>query len=82
MKKIGNRPIAEADTNFFKMSTKNQVNRTEFWMNFGILCAHFGTVTQCSVEPKVPKCAHKIATFFKHSAKVDQTPLITNEKFI
>ena len=54
----------------------------EFLMNFGILCAHFGTVTQCSVEPKVPKCAHKIATFFKHSAKVDQTPLITNEKFI
>ena len=47
-------------------------------MNFGILCAHFGTVTQCSVEPKVPKCAHKI----KKSAKVHQIPLITDEKFI
>ena len=22
-------------------------------MNFGILCKHFGTVTQCSVEPTV-----------------------------
>ena len=23
-------------------------------MNFGILCKHFGTVTQCSVDPTVP----------------------------
>ena len=37
-------------------------------MNFGILCAHFGTVTQCSVEPTVPKCAHKIPKFIKNSA--------------
>ena len=35
----------------------------ECLMNFGILCAHFGTVTQCSVEPTVPKCAHKIPIF-------------------
>ena len=41
-------------------------------MNFGILCAHFGTVTQCSVEPTVPKCAHKIPKFIKNSAKVHQ----------
>jgi hypothetical protein len=54
----------------------------EFWMNFGILCAHFSTVTQCLVEPKVPKCAHKIPTFIKNSTKVHQTPLITNEKVI
>ena len=51
-------------------------------MNFGILWAHFGTVTQCLVEPKVPKCAHEIPTFIKHSAKVHETPLITDEKFI
>ena len=47
-------------------------------MNFGILCAHFGTVTQCSVEPTVPKCAHKIPKFMENSAKVHQTPLITD----
>jgi hypothetical protein len=51
-------------------------------MNFGILCAHFGTVTQCSVEPTVPKCAHKIPKLIKNSAKVHETPLITDEKFI
>ena len=51
-------------------------------MNFGILCAHFGTVTQCSVEHTVPKCAHKIPKFIKNSAKVHQTPLITDIKFI
>ena len=51
-------------------------------MNFGILWAHFGTVTQCLVEPKVPKCAHKILKLFKNSAKVQQIPLITDEKFI
>ena len=51
-------------------------------MNFGILYAHFGTVTQCLVEPKVPKCAHEIPTFIKHSAKVHETPLITDEKSI
>ena len=74
MKKIGNRPITEADTNFSKMSIKNQVNRTEFWMNFGIVCAHFGTVTQCQVELKMPKYAHKIPTFIENSAKVHQIP--------
>ena len=79
MKKIGNRPITKADTDFSKMSTKNQVNRTEFWMNFGLLCAHFGTVTQCLTEPIVPNCAHKIPTFIQNSTKVHQTPLITNE---
>ena len=51
-------------------------------MNFGILCAHFGTVTQCSVEPTVPECAHKIPKFIKNSAKVHQTPSIIDEKFI
>ncbi len=25
----------------------------ELLLNFGILCAHFGTVTQCSVNPTV-----------------------------
>jgi hypothetical protein len=30
----------------------------------------------------VPKCAHKIPSFIKNSAKVHQTPLITDEKFI
>ena len=37
MKKIGNRPITEAENDFSKMST----NFDEFW-NFMI--AHFGTV--------------------------------------
>ena len=41
-------------------------------------CTHFGTVTQCSVEPTVPKCAHKIPKFIKNSAKFHQTPLITD----
>ena len=40
MKKIGNRPITEADTDFSKMSTKKQ-NFDEFW-NF--MSAHFDTV--------------------------------------
>ena len=26
----------------------------EFLMNFGLLCKHFGIVTQCSVDPSVP----------------------------
>ena len=60
MKKIGNWPITEADTDFSKMSTKNQLNRTEFDEFWNFMSAHFGTVTQCSVEPTVPKCAHKI----------------------
>ena len=46
MKKIGNRPITEADTDI------------SVWMNFGISSAHFGTVTRSLVEPTVPKCAH------------------------
>ena len=40
MKKIGNRQITEADTDFSKMSTKNK-NFDEF-RNF--MSAHFGTV--------------------------------------
>ena len=36
------------------------------------MSAHFGTVTQCLVEPTVPKCAHKIPKFIKNSAKVHQ----------
>ena len=55
MKKIGNRPITEADTDFFKIP---KIRYTE--QNFAILCAHFGTVTQCSFEPTMTKCAHKI----------------------
>ena len=48
-------------------------------MSFGIFfCAHFGTVTQYSVEPTMPKCAHKIPKFIENSAKVHQTPLITD----
>ena len=45
MKKIGNRPITEADTDFSKI--------------WSFMSAPFGTVTQCSVEPTVPKCALK-----------------------
>ena len=52
-------------------------------MNFGILCAHFGTVAQCLVKPAVPKCAHRIPKLIiKDSAKVHQTPLITDAKGI
>ena len=51
-------------------------------MNFGTLCGHFGTVTQWLVEPTITKCAHKIQKFIKNSAKVHQTLLITDEKFI
>jgi hypothetical protein len=40
MKKIGNRPITEADTDFSKMSTKKQ-NFDEFW-NF--MRTHFDAV--------------------------------------
>ena len=29
-------------------------NFAEFLMNLGILCKHFGTVTQCSVDPTLP----------------------------
>lgn len=29
-------------------------NTWNFSMIFGILCEHFGTVTQCSVDPTVP----------------------------
>ena len=43
MKKIGNRPITEADTDFSKI--------------WSFMSAPFGTVTQCSVEPTVPKGA-------------------------
>ena len=32
--------------------------------------------------PTVPKYAHKMSNFIKNSAKVHQTPLITDEKFI
>ena len=46
------------------------------------LCPFPIFVTQCSVEPTVPKCAHKIPKFIKNSAKVHQTPSITDEKFI
>ena len=34
------------------------------------------------MEHTVPKCAHKIPKFIQNSAKVHQTPLITDEKFI
>ena len=54
MKKIGNRPITEADTDFSKISTKSEQNFDEFW---SFMSAPFGTVTQCSVEPTVPKGA-------------------------
>ena len=54
MKKIGNRPITEVDTDFSKLGKQNRI-----WS----LCALFGTVTQCLVEPNVPKCAHKIPKF-------------------
>ena len=64
MKKIGNRPITEADTDFFKIP---KIRYTE--QNFAILCAHFGTVTQCSVEPTVPRCANKIPKFIKIQLK-------------
>ena len=56
MKKIGNRPITKADTDFFLKE-----HFDEFW-NF--MSAHFGTVTQCSVKPTVPKCAHE---FYVHT---------------
>ena len=35
----------------------------EFWMNFGILCAHFGTLGTTEHWVTVPKCAHKIPKF-------------------
>ena len=38
MKKIGNRPITEADTDFSKISTKSEQNFDEFW-SFGVLWA-------------------------------------------
>ena len=78
MKKIGNRPITEADTDFSKI--------------WSFMSAPFGTVTQCSVEPTVPKgvlrkfqnsskfCSDLVD--IKNSAKDLQTPLKTNEKFI
>ena len=56
------------------------------------MSAPFGTVTQCSVEPTVPKGAlrkfQNSSKFcsdlvdIKNSAKDLQTPLKTNEKFI
>ena len=52
----------------------------EVWWTLAKFLMKF--VTQCSVEPTVPKCAHKIPKFIKNSAKVHQTPLITDEKFI
>ena len=89
MKKIGNRPITEADTDFSKISTKSEQNFDEFW---SFMSAPFGTVTQCSVEPTVPKGAlrkfQNSSKFcsdlvdIKNSAKDLQTPLKTNEKFI
>ena len=36
------------------------------------MSTQFGTVTQCSVEPTVPKCAYKIPKFITNSAKVHQ----------
>ena len=65
--------ITEVDTYFSKLGKQNRI-----WS----LCALFGTVTQCLVEPTVLKCAHKIPKFIQNSAKVHQTPLITDEKFI
>ena len=89
MKKIGNRPITEADNDFSKISTKSEQNFDEFW---SFMSAPFGTVTQCSVEPTVPKGAlrkfQNSSKFcsdlvdIKNSAKDLQTPLKTNEKFI
>ena len=64
MKKIGNRPITEADTDL------------SIWMNFVILSAHFGTVTQCLVKLTMPKCALKIPKFIQIKKS------ITDEKFI
>ena len=85
MKKIGNRPITEADTDFSKISQ----NFDEIW---SFMSAPFGTVTQCSVEPTVPKGAlrkfQNSSKFcsdlvdIKNSAKDLQTPLKINEKFI
>ena len=50
----------------------------KFWKFF---FARFGTVTQCSVEPTVSKCAHKIPKFIKNSAKVHQTPLLMKNSY-
>ena len=41
MKKIGNRPITEADTDFSKICTKSEQNFDEFW---SFMSAHFGAV--------------------------------------
>ena len=57
MKKIGNRPITEADTDFLRYLTKiseTEQNFDEFW-NF--MSAHFGTVGSTEHWVTVPKCA-------------------------
>jgi hypothetical protein len=36
------------------LSTKQNLQACEFLMNFEILPKHFGTVTQCLVDPAVP----------------------------
>ena len=40
MKKIANRPITKADTDFSKMSTKKLIKKNRILMNFEILWAH------------------------------------------
>ena len=44
MKKIGNRPITEADTDFSKMSTKNQVSERFQEVSRGFAVSTTGTV--------------------------------------
>ena len=39
-------------------------------MNFGILCSHFGTVNQCSVEPTVPVPFTTRSNFCRHFRKI------------
>ena len=71
--------IILADTDFFQQSVsvsaadfRGRNNRPSakhfFFIKFwNFMSAHFGTVTQCSVEHTVPKCAHQNSVLFNQS---------------
>jgi hypothetical protein len=69
MKKIGNRPITEADTNFFK----DVYQKLGFWeVSRGFAVSRTGTVGSTEHWVKVPKCLHKIPKFIKNSYSISR----------
>jgi hypothetical protein len=74
--------MAEADTNFSKMFTKNYISERFQEVSTGFGVSRTGTVGSTEHWVTVPKCLHKIPKFIQNSAKVHQNKPIKRNKNI